>query len=132
VVKCLLFSAEAKLTDPIAGVSGYAESFASKGPKDDGGRSLRTFNLSTRLFERPCSYLIYSDAFDGLQEVLKSRVYARLHEVLTGEDQSKDFSHLTADDRAAILEILLATKQGLPADWLAETSGGNASAAAVE
>lgn len=122
VLKCLLFSDEAKLTERIAGVSGYAESFATKGPTDEQGRSLRDFDLAARLFQHPCSYLIYSDAFDGLEEVVRTRVYARLREILTGEDQSKEFSHLTADDRAAILEILLATKQGLPAEWHAGSS----------
>ncbi len=132
VLKCLLFSGEAKLTECIAGTSGYAESFAAKGPKDEQGRSLRDFDLTTRLFKHPCSYLIHSDAFDGLEEVLQTRVYARLREILTGEDQSKEFSHLTAEDRAAILDILLATKQGLPAEWRTTSSVENAATAAVE
>jgi hypothetical protein len=31
--------------------------------------------------------------------------------VLSGKDQSKEFAHLSADDRKAIREILLATKE---------------------
>lgn len=132
VVKCLLYSGEAKLTDPVANVSGYTESFPSKGPRDSEGRSLRDFDLSTRLFKHPCSYLIYSDAFEGLEEMLKSRVYARLREILTGADESKEFSHLSAADRSAILAILLETKQGLPDDWNAQGSGKSVSADAAE
>jgi len=132
VVKCLLFSGEAKLTEPIKGVSGFAESFSAKGLRDDQNRSLRDFDLASRLFKYPCSYLIGSDAFDGLNEALKTRIYDRLHEILTGEDESKEFSHLTADDRAAILDILRATKRDLPPDWQAATAAGSAVTPAAE
>jgi hypothetical protein len=132
VVKSLLFSGEAKLTDRVAGVSGFAESFTAKGPRDTEGRSLREFDLSSRMFRYPCSYLIYSEAFEGLENVLKARVYARLREVLTGEDQSKDFAHLTPADREAILEILVETKQGLPEDWNAGRSAEQVSTASPE
>jgi hypothetical protein len=132
VVKCLFFSGEAKLTDRIAGSSGFAESFAAKGPHDAQGRSLREFDLSTRLFKHPCSYLIYSEAFDGLHEMLKSRVYARMLEILRGEDQSKEFSHLTAADRAAILDIVRDTQEDLPADWSADAATASVSTASVE
>lgn len=114
LVKCLLFSGEAKLTAPIAGTSGFAEEFAARGPRDDQGRSLRTFDLQTRLFKYPLSYLIYSKSFDALPEPMKDYVWRRLHEVLSGEDTSEDFAHLSAADRQAILEILRATKEDLP------------------
>lgn len=39
--------------------------------------------------------------------------------MLTGQDQSPDFAHLSTDERAAILSILLETKPGLPAEWRA-------------
>ena len=42
---------------------------------------------------------------------------ARLFEILTGRDQSHEFAKLTGKDRRAILEILLATKPGLPEEW---------------
>lgn len=45
---------------------------------------------------------------------MKDPFYQKLHEVLTGKDQSKDYAHLTAADRKAILEILQATRKGLP------------------
>ena len=74
------------------------------------GRSLRDFDLQTRLFRYPCSYLIYSEAFDALPEPAKTYVYRRLFEVLSGRDQSPEFARLTASDRRAVLEILVATK----------------------
>jgi hypothetical protein len=38
-------------------------------------------------------------------------------EVLSGQDQSPEFASLKSEDRQAILEILIATKAGLPAEW---------------
>ena len=35
---------------------------------DVAGRSLRDFDLTTRLFKYPCSFLIYSPQFDGLPD----------------------------------------------------------------
>jgi hypothetical protein len=58
--------------------------------------------------------LIYSESFDALPPVMLDYVYRRLHEVLSGQDQSKEFAHLSADDRANILAILRATKKNLP------------------
>ena len=121
LVRYMLFVDEVELTDPIEGTSGYASEFAALGPQDQQGRSLRDFDLQTRIFKYPCSYLIYSDAFDALPEETKTYVYRRLWEVLTGKETDEVFSRLTADDRKAILEILKDTKQDLPDYWRAET-----------
>lgn len=117
VLRYLLFTEEVELTDPIRGTSGFTEQFAALGPRDRQGRSLRQFDLQTRLFKYPCSYLIYSAAFDRLPPEVKSHLYRRLHEVLTGKDQSEEYARLTAADRQNILEILLETKQDLPDYW---------------
>jgi hypothetical protein len=117
VVEYLLFSGEASLEAPLSGTSGFAEHFAAKGPRDRQGRSLRDLDLQTRLFKYPCSYLIYSEAFEALPSPTKEVVYRRLHEILTGKDTSERFAHLSRDDRVAILEILRETKPGLPEGW---------------
>jgi hypothetical protein len=117
LVEALLMVDEAPLTEPIAGTSGFAERFASTGPADAQGRSLRALDLSRRLLKYPCSYLIYSESFDKLPETIRSYVLERLREVLAGEDTSKPFAHLSTADRRAIFEILLATKANLPAGW---------------
>jgi hypothetical protein len=117
VVECLLMVDEHQLSDPIAGTSNFAEEFAAQGPFDSQGRSLRQFDLGRRLFQYPCSFLIYSEAFDGLPDRLRTQIYQRLWEILTGQDQSEQFAHLTTADRGAILEILCATKEGLPPSW---------------
>jgi hypothetical protein len=119
LVHALLFSGEAKLTASVAGTSGFTAEFARKGLRDRKGRSLRDFDLTTRLFKYPCSYLIDSEAFAALPSPVAERVYQRLLEVLTGRDQGSDFAHLAAADRQAILEILLETHRRLPPAWRA-------------
>jgi hypothetical protein len=114
LLKGMLCSEEAALTDTIKGTSGFAEEFAKRGPRDDKGRSLRDFDLRTRMFKYPCSYLIYSESFNALPAEAKEQFYTRLKEVLSGKDQSKEFAHLSQQDRTAIREILLATKKDLP------------------
>ena len=61
--------------------------------------------------------MIYSEAFDNLPGPAKERIYRRLWEVLSGQDQSKAYASLTAADRKAVLEILRDTKPGLPDYW---------------
>jgi hypothetical protein len=113
LVRYMLFSGEAPLTAPVAGNSGYAEWFASLGPRGHKGRSLRDFDLKTRLFKYPCSFLVYTRTFDELPKPLKHEVARQLTDVLTGRETSPDFAHLTPADRKAILEILRDTKPDL-------------------
>lgn len=115
----MLFSGETVLTSPVKGTSGFAEEFEKLGPKDAKGRSLRDFDLKTRMFRYPCSFLVYSKAFDSMPQLAKDRLYRRMWEVLTERDKSPEFAHLSAADRKAILEILLDTKKNLPAYWRA-------------
>lgn len=120
LLKYMLFADEFRLTSPVEGTSGFAETFAARGPRDSQGRSLRDFDLQTRLFKYPCSYMIYSPSFDQLPSAVKRYVTGRLNDILTGKDQTAEFAHLTPANRAAILEILNETKPDLwnnePAD----------------
>ena len=112
IVRAMLFVSEAQLTEPIRGTSSFAEEFMKRGPRDSKGRSLRDLDLQHRLLRYPLSYLIYSKSFDAMPGELKDYVNRRVREVLTGEDKSADFQHLSAEDRTAILEILRETKPG--------------------
>ena len=114
LVKALLFSEEAPLTGEVKGTSTFAADFVKGGPRDSAGRSLREFDLKVRMFKYPMSYLIYSDAIDELPAEARDQLYRRLHDVLTGKDEAKEFAHLSPADRKAVLEILVGTKQGLP------------------
>lgn len=106
VVRHLLMSGEIRLSEPVAGTSGFADEFAAAGKRDSQGRSLRELDLRNRLFKYPCSYLIQSPAFDALPEQVRSRIYDRLVDVLVTGEPSKDFEHLTPDDRRVVVEIL--------------------------
>jgi len=121
LLRYLLFANEASLNDLHAQstlqASPFAREFAARGLRDSKGRSLRDFDLGTRIFRYPCSYLIYSEDFDALPQPAKGYVYHRLLQILSGEDQSDDFAHLSSQDRRAVLEILLETKPDLPEEW---------------
>ena len=119
-VDYMLFVDEAVL-EGARGTSGFAERFGALGPRDRTGRSLRDFDLQHRLFRYPCSYMIYSEAFDALPRTARNAVYSRLLEVLSGEDTSAKYTHLSPSDRLAILEILRETKKGLPGAFSARS-----------
>lgn len=113
LLKGILFVGEAPLTSAVVGTTDFAKHFAQLGPRDSKNRSLRDFDLQTRMFKHPCSYLIYTPAFDALPVEVKSHVAARLKAVLTGEDQSQEFAHLSPADREALWQILGETKPEL-------------------
>lgn len=117
LVRGLLFSGEAPLTGPISGTSGFAKEFEARGPWDKQKRTLRQLDLKTRLFRYPCSYLVYSEAFDGLPAEAKEYVYRRFSEILSGKDETKEFAHLNIIERQSILHILRDTKPDFDA-WL--------------
>jgi len=121
LVEALLMVGEAQLTAPIAGTSGFAEEFVKRGPRDRHGRSLRDLDLHRRLFRYPCSYLIYSPAFDALPREVRDHVWKRMWNVLAEGESAKSFGHLSDSDRQEIIDILSETKCGLPAYW---KSGG--------
>jgi hypothetical protein len=57
--------------------------------------------------------MIYAEAFDGLPAEAKEAIYARVWQVLSGEDRSQRYARLSRPDRQAIIEILRDTKKGL-------------------
>jgi hypothetical protein len=115
LVDYMLFVDEPLLTHPVSGDSGFAEKFSSQGPRDSKGRSLHELDLQRRLLKYPCSYMIYTDAFDALPPAAKDAVYARLWRVLSGADAAPRYTRLTRVDRDNILAILRDTKKDLPA-----------------
>lgn len=113
IVDRLLFCKEFPLTSPVAGTSGFAQEFSQRGPRDAVGRSLREFDMQTRMFKYPLSYLIYSDGFDGLQPALRDQVCAQLSQVLNDRNQADEYRHLSPELRQQMREIVLATKPGI-------------------
>ena len=127
LVAYMLFGDEAPLREPVAGVSAFAKTFPQRGPRDKQGRSLRDFDLQTRLFRYPLSYMIYGAAFDGLPGFVRDRIYQRLYAILAGQDSSASvgglsLEKLSVEARRAILEIVRDTKPNLPAYWTAASA----------
>jgi hypothetical protein len=117
LVDYMLFVGEAPLREPVKGVSTFTRTFAQRGPHDARGRSLREFDLRTRLFRYRLSFMIYSDLFDALPKPVRQSVYQRLYDVLTGQDAGQKYASISAADRTAILDIVRETKHDLPAYW---------------
>ncbi|HET9943423.1 MAG TPA: hypothetical protein VFR05_08790 [Terriglobia bacterium] len=115
LVDYMLFVEEAPFPGKIVSLADFQKKFPASGPRDRRGRSLRQLDLQKRLMRFPCSYMIYSGAFDELPGAAKDAVYARLWEVLSGQEKSARYSRLSTTDRAAIVTILLETKSDLPA-----------------
>ena len=111
-VDYLLFVDEAPLPGKLGGP--FAEVFAKNAVRDSKGRSLRDLDLQKRLLRYPCSYMIYSDAFDALPAEAKNAIYRRMWQVLSGAEKSKKYARLSAADRRAVLEILHETKPDFP------------------
>ncbi|OYP33990.1 hypothetical protein CGZ80_17005 [Rhodopirellula sp. MGV] len=109
LVYYMLFGEEFQLTDAVSGNTSFADEFQSRGVVDSKGRSLRQLNLQTRLLEYPCSYLIYSDAFAALPDLVRHETLEKLAAVLEGQNQAKEFQHLSPKLRQQISEILLET-----------------------
>ena len=117
LIAYMLFSEEAPLKGKITGTSGFATEFTARGLRDKQGRSLREFDMETRMFRYPCSYLIHSDAFAALPAESKNYIYQRLWEILTAKKAPEGFEHLSDDDRGNIRQILIDTLPNLPAYW---------------
>jgi hypothetical protein len=114
IVDYMLFIDEAPLPPGIQGTSGFQEKFEQLGPRDSQGRSLRQFDLKRRLMRYPCSYMIYTEAFDDLPAEARSAIYERMWQILSGAEKAPKYARLSLADRQAIAGILRETKKGLP------------------
>jgi hypothetical protein len=117
MLQYMLFVEEAPLREPLHGVSSFAATFPARGPRDSEGRSLRDFDLQTRVFRYPLSYMIYSASFETIPDSVKAQLYKRLYDILTNRDTSSAFARVSTIDRKAIFGILRATKPNLPDYW---------------
>lgn len=110
IVSQMLFKGEAALPEGgIEGDPGFQEAFRANERKA-AGRSLKDFQLLTRLFKYRCSYTAYSRAFAQMDPMLKDAVWQALRGALLGENDLA--AHLPAGERAQIAEILRETCPG--------------------
>ncbi len=118
ILNYLLFANEVRLDGGgIDSDATFVEDFQHNAKVSKDGRSLKDFQLLTRIFKYRCSYMIYSTAFKSLPKPLKNKVYQRLGAVLTGKDTSNEYAYLKESERARILNILVETLPGVPANW---------------
>lgn len=118
LLKYMLFIEEYKLTDDgIEGSAAFQEAFRQNRMESKDGRSLKDFQLRTRLFKHRCSYMIYSKSFKALPKAFTEKLYVRLWKILNGQDVTTDFASLSESERLYIRDILRATKDDLPSYW---------------
>ncbi len=111
-----LFKGEASFASPISGDQGFQTAFAGEGILNSHDRSLRQFDLQSRLFKYPCSYLIESEAFAALPNNVRLLTLQKIAEVLANAQRKSldtaqrlvaaDYPHLTADVAAKTEQLL--------------------------
>lgn len=107
IAGALLFKNEARLTEPVAGTAEFASEFATRGPRSPAGRSLREFDLTTRMFRFPCSYLVHSSAFRNLPTSLRVAAAERITRAL-------EESPLDSPDDSAVRDWVRETVSVVP------------------
>jgi hypothetical protein len=110
VLEAMFFKDEASFPDGgIEGDDSFQEAFTAKSLRSKDGRSLKDFQLLTRLFKHRCSYMVYSITFQHLTPPLKKTVLARMQEILAGTDQTGQYEYLSQSERDHIHRILRET-----------------------
>ena len=113
----LLFTGEVPPSVALEAMPGFARHLATLAPADRAGRSCAQLNLDTRLMRYPCSFMVYSDAFEALPASVKQRVYRQMLERLSMDDARPAryaFVRLTSEERRNVLGILRDTKPDFP------------------
>jgi hypothetical protein len=94
LVDYLLFGRRGALPGPIAGTTKFAEVFSARVPRDSRGGRCAT-QLETRLLRYPCSYLIYSEPFDGMPAKAKAASMRGCGRILSGQERDQRYAVLT-------------------------------------
>lgn len=118
LARYILFADEAKL--PPEGISGDAEfirEFQRNKKPNEGGLSLKDFDLKTRIFKYRASYMLYTDSWQKLPPFLKERVYFKMAEGLREQNANPTYAHLLASEKQAIRTIIKRTVPNLPSWW---------------
>ena len=118
IVKALLFTDEFPLKgDGVEGNNAFRNAFLRTRRPSEDDRSLKDFRLYERIFKYRCSYVIYSDVFRSLPELVKSEVFRLLHTGLKARNGTGLTGHLSTSERARIFRILGETHPDIPEYW---------------
>lgn len=118
LARYILFVDEAAL--PKAGIEGdedFIREFQRNSRSAKDGRSLKEFDLKTRIFKYRCSYMLYTESWLQLPVILKEKVYFKMAEGLREQNANPAYAHLTPSEKLAIRSILKETLPGLPSWW---------------
>jgi hypothetical protein len=110
VLRTLLFHQEAAL--PKGGIEGaedFQNAFSAHARRASDGRSLKDFQLRSRLFKYRCSYMIHGLTFQHLEPHLKQTVLCQLERILTQNEPTPTYAYLGRAEREHILRILRET-----------------------
>ena len=110
ITDCIFFKDEADLGEGVEGDPAFQNEFLARYPKAEGGDSLADFRLYGRIFKRRCSFMVYSDAFNGLPPTLRELVLEKMREAIAG--RSERVGWLAASERKRIDRILMETLPG--------------------
>src|SRR5213078_1234384 len=97
LARYILFADEPPL--PAGGVEGdaaFKTDFLATRRAIPAGASLKDFDLKTRMFRCRCSYMIYSNVFQGMPEAMRQRVYGRLAQALDVQRPDPEYAYLPA------------------------------------
>ena len=106
LIRYLFFADEARLEAAVRGTTKFASWFERQSVVDSQQRSLRQFDLKSRIFKFRLSYLIYSELFRELPSAAKSRIVKRIENILRGGNPTDEFKRIPQSERDAILAIL--------------------------
>lgn len=123
LLRYLLFLDEAELSGPLKGTTKYQAEFEQQGKRDSRGRSLKDFDLNTRLFRHRLSYLIYSESFSRMPQSARLRILREIYSFLNASDRELeqewdvDPQAFPMQERQAIVQIVAETLENLPEFW---------------
>lgn len=114
----ILFVDEAALPkEGVVGDADFMREFQRNAKTSTNGRSLKELDLKTRLFRFRCSYMLYTESWLRLPQMLKDRVYFKMAEGLREQNANPTYAHLGTEEKLAIRAILKETLPGLPSWW---------------
>lgn len=111
LVRYVLFADEPPLPGAVEGGEAYARDFQQRGRKDAQGRSLREFDLGTRLFRYRCSYLVETEMFRRMPEPLRGEVWRVLDGALREDNGDAEFRYLPSGEKRVIRGLLAGLRQ---------------------
>ena len=95
IIDYMLFVEEESLGKvDLKGHGKFTKDFAKGKAKSSDGKSFYDFDFDKRILSLPCSWTVYSDAFEGLPIELKKLVLQRLKNILQSSELPDKFIHL--------------------------------------